>query len=890
MLSPARVRHYKRRLYYQSKPQKILSLFLKIALLSQSQTYSIGDDGFCPLVAFLPFTYNGEEIRTGMAFSHMIAALMAAEDFNARHSTVISPTIFSKAYDRECTVTFPINEPDGFIVANTEGTGNNVAASLLTGLPENGLMRNGPCAIVGGYFNLPTLTASQFATGWDIPLISHGSDDIRLGREHFGHTRATRTSVDLSSISSAVIAHLKHIDRTEFLGIIYSSVEDGTSYAETLKTIAKTAGFNHVQSVKVQYPYTGFKPDRSVRHAMSVIKKKDYRTIVVAITHYEWVKVIPLLADAAEEFGTNGEDYVWMLAGSVDLDQWIMASGPLNTNVTKFLKGVGIIRPIDRFSIPTVDGKEDPFLQSWRRRGDNSSFGELVNRINPIIEGSIGYYNIPTNSSLSRKYFETVLPEPGAGFIYDAVMAIGLGACSAQKRGQQQLKQRKRKIKSDCEDSCSRAFYYCEQKVGCTQCAEGLQDQNSLLTTERGCIPGCIPTESMIATCPTLSDNAIPIVSSNVEEDSGNADKEENSTKYSSNDSDQDFDTGNMHLNGILSTTFFGASGKVIFGEKTGFVFNIRNRPRDSITYGLYNVYEHLGGEEAAELSFHLTDIVQNVSIDYNEIWTSFESFIYYDGTTSPPVLLRGPPEQNYLSSSVRAGGLSLMAFSIFLSAASMVFVFLYRNSNTIKASQPIFLYCLAFGSALMSCGIFTLSFDESHGWNELALSHACMSTPWLLVLGFIIIYSGLFSKLWRINKILQYSQKKVEVKHVAGPFAALTLSVVVVLTCWTILDHYSWVRKETNIETGETYGRCASKNTLAYTTPIGLLMSISVIMTFFMSWKTKDIVSKFSESSWIFYTIFLQVQIYIFGIPILIVLDKASANATYLLRVMLIW
>jgi len=300
-------------------------------------------------------------------------------------------------------------------------------------------------------------------------------------------------------------------------------------------------------------------------------------------------------------------------------------------------------------------------------------------------------------------------------------------------------------------------------------------------------------------------------------------------------------------------------------------------------------VQARLDQEEGVIISSNLTDILQNGSRN-NEVWTSFEPFIYYDDTSSPPALLRGFPEQNYLSSSVQFAGLFLMVLSIFLSVAFMAFVFYFRNSMTIKASQPIFLYCLLLGSALMACGILTLSFDESYGWDEQALSSACMSTPWLLFLGFIIIYCGLFTKLWRINKVLQFRRRKVEIKHVAGPFAILTLSVVVVLTCWTALDHYSWVRKEVNTETGETYGRCTSKNTMVYATVIGVLMSISMIMTFFMSWKTKDIESKYSESSWIFYTIFLHVQIYIFGAPILIVLDKASASATYLVRVMIIW
>ena len=98
------------------------------------------------------------------------------------------------------------------------------------------------------------------------------------------------------------------------------------------------------------------------------------------------------------------------------------------------LKGVGAIRQVDKFLLPALDGREDPFLQSWRRRGDNPSLTNLVNRINPEVKGNKGYYEIPKNVSNALNFFETVNPEAGTGFMYDAVMAVELGACAKQKQ------------------------------------------------------------------------------------------------------------------------------------------------------------------------------------------------------------------------------------------------------------------------------------------------------------------------------------------------------------------------------------------------------------------------------------------------------------------------
>lgn len=55
------------------------------------------------------------------------------------------------------------------------------------------------------------------------------------------------------------------------------------------------------------------------------------------------------------------------------------------------------------------------------------------------------------------------------------------------------------------------------------------------------------------------------------------------------------------------------------------------------------------------------------------------------------------------------------------------------------------------------------------------------------------------------------------------------------------------------------------------------------------MAWKTKDIDEKFSESNWIFYALFLQCELMLVAIPILLLLGEASADASYLGKVLVI-
>lgn len=123
------------------------------------------------------------------------------------------------------------------------------------------------------------------------------------------------------------------------------------------------------------------------------------------------------------------------------------------------------------------------------------------------------------------------------------------------------------------------------------------------------------------------------------------------------------------------------------------------------------------------------------------------ESFTFADGTTNEPMPLRELFQNNFLGSGVRTVGLVLFGSSIFLSCSGLIWVVLKRRSQVVKAAQPEFLGALCVGSIISSLAIVTLSFDESYGWSEKQLSKACMATPWLFALGYIIVYSALFSK-----------------------------------------------------------------------------------------------------------------------------------------------
>jgi 7 transmembrane sweet-taste receptor of 3 GCPR len=192
---------------------------------------------------------------------------------------------------------------------------------------------------------------------------------------------------------------------------------------------------------------------------------------------------------------------------------------------------------------------------------------------------------------------------------------------------------------------------------------------------------------------------------------------------------------------------------------------------------------------------------------------------VFADGRSVPPDLLRTMPEQNYLSPAPRIFGLVLLGFTALSAVLAAVWVWvrvwIHRTHRIVRAAQAPFLYVICAGAIVSVSAIVPLSFDEggSLPMSERQLSRCCMAIPWLASLGHIATYGTLFSKLGRIQLVLQFVRRKVDVLHVAWPSAVLVGMALVVLGLWTGLDPLKWDRHEINADTGENIAWCASEH-----------------------------------------------------------------------------
>jgi gamma-aminobutyric acid type B receptor len=185
---------------------------------------------------------------------------------------------------------------------------------------------------------------------------------------------------------------------------------------------------------------------------------------------------------------------------------------------------------------------------------------------------------------------------------------------------------------------------------------------------------------------------------------------------------------------------------------------------------------------------------------------------------------------------------------------------------------------------------VLPLSFDEGKGWSTQQLGSACMAVPWLFCLGYLITYGALFSKLWRIHRVLQMRRQAILIKQVVWPSLVLFVMALFILGLWTGLDPMHWVREETNEVTGESIGQCQSNNMVAYVIPLVIVMLIPTALTAYMAWRTKDVDEEFSETHWIFIMVLVQCEVILFAVPMISLLRDVSTDGRYIGFVLMMW
>jgi ABC-type sugar transport system substrate-binding protein len=256
--------------------------------------------------------------------------------------------------------------------------------------------------------------------------------------------------------------------------------------------------------------------------------------------------------------------------------------------------------------------------------------------------------------------------------------------------------------------------------------------------------------------------------------------------------------------------------------------------------------------------------------------------------------------DMNYLGG-LKILGYVLLAITAIGDLAMVFWVVRNRKSRIVAAGQPLFLLTILAGVLFLAFAIIPMGFDDETSSDQNALDAACMATPWLITIGFGVIFSALFSKLWRVDRLLSSSMKfskvKVRAQDVLWPFLAVTMINVALLTSWTIVAPLVYTRKYHDGTDPwnrhiSSYGSCSSSedtNSLPFVVTLIIINLCALFVANYQAFRTRRVKSMLSESKYIAITVASITQAALVGLPVLLLVED-EPRAHYVVQVILIF
>ena len=341
-----------------------------------------------------------------LSYSYAAAVLLAIDHFNARDAAVVPELEDLKRI--ECTIHFP--EPT-FV---DSGRDRAVIFRALRDIMEAG---RPVCAVLAPLQDddvlsglLPVLEAL------DIPLLVHSVESDALAR---GEERNIAALLSLSAAGRAR-AMVEYLSRRKYLADWHLPLNQETLLAEAIQAIGRDQ-FDLQTFLFADKPATpGTDEEEFQRQKLERMKSSGVTTIFLAIRQpYQLLALAALL----EDLDMLSADYIYVLSHflvPVRDDNAIFGlygeqrpGSPLD----KLLSGAIVFDRLDGFDFRKEN--EDPFWESWKRQNATQ-----VDRLNALVP--VSWLNADPD------YFQVVKPSEGASFVYDSVIALGLGACAKQ--------------------------------------------------------------------------------------------------------------------------------------------------------------------------------------------------------------------------------------------------------------------------------------------------------------------------------------------------------------------------------------------------------------------------------------------------------------------------
>jgi hypothetical protein len=347
------------------------------------------------------------------SFSLMAAAELARKHFNERDATIV-PEL---AQLSDCNILLETEKSPGgeTMYVDSAYSRSTVVEKLLDmtiqAIEGGKQIGSSFCGVVGPIEPRANEGVSVLTESLKIPQVAYATIDRRLSRKDDFPTFA-RVIPEAADFGLAVAKYVQLVRERDYIAVIYDQSDYGEQFERPFEVAQEKLGFETITESIVEGN------DESIKKALDNVHARGYRTIVLATDREAFLDDV---ARIAEKKGLLGEGYFWILSGGA-LPPALLPTlrYEVDSPVEKMLRGAAVFTNYDPF---VYNGETDPFLKAWRSQ--NSTLVDRLNSIQPRQSNGDSFF------TADPSYFQTETPTEYASFMYDAVMATGIGACSA---------------------------------------------------------------------------------------------------------------------------------------------------------------------------------------------------------------------------------------------------------------------------------------------------------------------------------------------------------------------------------------------------------------------------------------------------------------------------
>lgn len=355
-------------------------------------------------------------------------------------------------------------------------------------------------------------------------------------------------------------------------------------------------------------------------------------------------------------------------------------------------------------------------------------------------------------------------------------------------------------------------------------------------------------------------------------------------SESSSTFEENDVFSGADHHKAFLNINFRSASGEVKISPDNF------SRDGPSTYYVVSNILEINSTDTTITMKGQKYAYFDGVTREWKPYINGrfMDQFIFSDGTTNaPPQISPAKEDMNLISAGVRASCLVLVSVIIIIAITFVTYTVKMRKHPVIRMAQPPFLVMICLGTFIMSLAIIPESMDEGV-LSQQGLNMACSLPPWFYSFGFTITFAALFSKLWRVNKVVNAGRAcqrvTVTLQDVMVPFGVLITSNAFILSIREGIAPSSWER--TTLATNNfdqvtaSKGSCKRDQNIGFIIAILVVNGVALLLACYQAYIGRKVRTEMNESKYIGMAMVCIFQSFFFGIPLLfLTLENRSAS-----------